>query len=131
MVVLSVLGRARIILLKFAGEESVVKENHIQVKKWLEKEVPSEEWLVQQMEAEGFRPYRWQAAPEEVFQTHTHPFHKVIYVLQGSIIFGFPIDGEPTTLNPGDRLDLPAEVPHLAVAGPHGVVCLEAHVHKD
>jgi hypothetical protein len=31
-------------------------------------------------------------------------------------------------LNPGERLDLPANVPHEANVGPKGVTCLEARL---
>jgi quercetin dioxygenase-like cupin family protein len=51
----------------------------------------------------------------------------VLYCVQGSITFGLPESGGAITLNPGDRLDLPAGVVHDGVVGPRGVICLEAH----
>jgi quercetin dioxygenase-like cupin family protein len=79
------------------------------------------------MDAEGLKPYAWSNAPGDVYAAHTHAYHKVIYVVQGSITFGLPRRGEQVTLRTGDRLDLPAGVAHDAVVGPQGVACLEAH----
>jgi quercetin dioxygenase-like cupin family protein len=62
-----------------------------------------------------------------VYGAHDHPYHKVIYVVQGSITFGLPGEGRRVALDAGDRLELPPGVVHEAVVGPRGVVCLEAH----
>jgi hypothetical protein len=47
--------------------------------------------------------------------------------IEGFAHFGLPGSGDKLTLNPGDRLELPAGVSHNAVVGKQGVVCLEAH----
>ena len=72
-------------------------------------------------------PYRWSNGPNDRYQAHSHGYHKVIYVVSGSITFGLPESKESVTLAAGDRLDLPAGVRHDAVVGPNGVVCLEDH----
>jgi quercetin dioxygenase-like cupin family protein len=77
------------------------------------------------MIAEGLAPYRWSNGPGDVYGAHTHPYDKVIYVVEGSITFGVP--GRQLELHPGDRLDLPAGTRHDARVGPDGVVCLEGH----
>ncbi|MFP4306345.1 MAG: hypothetical protein ACLFRG_05440 [Desulfococcaceae bacterium] len=46
---------------------------------------------------------------------------------RGAITFGLPERNETVELSIGDRMDLPAGVLHDAVAGPEGVVCVEAH----
>lgn len=101
--------------------------NVIQIKKWSHDHTPTEEELRQLIEAEGLQPYRWSNGPGDVYSAHEHSYHKVIYVVRGSITFGFPIDGDPTMLHAGDRLDLPPHIQHNAVVGSEGVVCLEAH----
>ena len=101
--------------------------NIIQIKKWTNETRPTEAQLYQLLEEEGLSAYRWSNGPFDVYDAHEHEYHKVIYIVSGSITFGFPIDGAPTVLYPGDRLDLPAHVQHNAVVGPEGVVCLEAH----
>lgn len=96
--------------------------------KWDQQNPPSEDLIQQRLEAEGLTYYKWSNAPGEIYAAHTHPFHKVIYVLKGSIIFGLPGSGEQVTLEAGDRLDLPAGMVHDARVGSEGVVCLEAHL---
>lgn len=101
--------------------------NHIiHIQKWASSEAPTEPELYEQMAQAGLKPYKWSSNPQDVFPAHDHPYVKIIMVVEGSITFGFPIEGEPTTLYPGDRLDLPQGVMHNAVAGKDGVVCLEA-----
>jgi quercetin dioxygenase-like cupin family protein len=79
------------------------------------------------MSEEDLRPYRWSNGPGDVYGAHTHGYHKVIYVVEGSITFGLPNEGERVQLKVGDRMDLPSGVRHDAVVGPDGVVCLEGH----
>ena len=102
-------------------------ENIISVQKWTGPQVPSERELQEMMRREGLKPYRWSNRPGDFYEAHVHDYHKVIYVVSGSITMGFPIEGEPTTLQAGDRLDLPPGVLHNAAVGARGVVCLEAH----
>jgi quercetin dioxygenase-like cupin family protein len=99
----------------------------VNVQPWPAGEAPGEAAIRRAMDAEGLKPYAWSNAPGDVYAAHTHAYHKVIYVVQGSITFGLPQRGEQVTLHTGDRLDLPAGVAHDAVVGPQGVTCLEAH----
>ncbi|HET7091264.1 MAG TPA: cupin domain-containing protein [Anaerolineae bacterium] len=94
---------------------------------WPNAEPPTESAIRQLFDAEGLRPYAWSNGPGDVYGAHHHAYHKVIYVVEGSITFGLPDEGRQVTLNMGDRLDLPAGVVHDAVVGLQGVVCLEAH----
>ncbi len=75
-------------------------------------------------EEEGLVPEIWSNGAGFVYGRHSHPFHKVLYCTEGSIVFHTP-DGDHA-LEPGDRLDLPPETPHSATVGPDGVTCLEA-----
>ncbi len=79
------------------------------------------------MKSEGLPYYQWSNGPGGVYPAHDHAYHKVIYVVQGSITFGLPQSEERITLKAGDRLDLPAGTLHNAVVGRQGVVCLEGH----
>jgi quercetin dioxygenase-like cupin family protein len=99
----------------------------VHVTAWPGAEPPTEAGLRKRYRAEGLSPYRWSNAPGDVYGAHRHAYHKVIYVVSGSITFGLPERGEEVTLRAGDRLDLPAGVAHDAVVGPEGVICLEAH----
>lgn len=106
-------------------------KNIIYIQKWNQPEQPTEESLRQLMQAEGLTPHRWSNGSGDVYAAHEHNYFKVIYIVSGSITFGFPIEGEPITLCVGDRLDLPAGIQHNAVVGLDGVVCLEAHKNAD
>nr|WP_290667680.1 cupin domain-containing protein [Ardenticatena sp.] len=99
----------------------------VSVTPWDRQEPATEAAIRARMAREGLSPYRWGNAPHDVYGVHSHPYHKVIYVVQGSITFHLPDTGEDVTLYAGDRLDLPAGVRHAATVGPDGVVCLEAH----
>jgi quercetin dioxygenase-like cupin family protein len=94
---------------------------------WTEKEPPTEAAIQRVFQAQGLQPYRWSNAPGDVYGAHSHSYHKVIYVVSGSITFRLPYTGQSVALHSGDRLDLPPGVVHDAVVGPEGVICLEAH----
>jgi quercetin dioxygenase-like cupin family protein len=99
----------------------------VRVRKWSSEGRPDEAALRELYEQENLRPYRWSNGPGDVYGVHHHPYHKIIYVVRGSITFLLPDRGTALELFPGDRLDLPAGVRHGADVGPQGVVCLEAH----
>ena len=96
---------------------------------WTKETPPTEEDLRESLEEQELRIFRWSGQPDGVFPGHTHGYHKIIHVIDGSIKFDFPARQQSIDLNQGDRLDLPAGVRHNAVAGMDGVTCLEAHVY--
>jgi mannose-6-phosphate isomerase-like protein (cupin superfamily) len=100
----------------------------VTVTSWDGPEQPTEQALRAWYAREGLSPYRWSNGPEYRYGTHRHPYHKVLYVVDGSIRFVLH-PGGPVDLNPGDRLDLPPGTDHSAVVGSRGVVCLEAARH--
>jgi quercetin dioxygenase-like cupin family protein len=97
------------------------------IERWSGEQPPTEAQLRRRLADEGLQPYRWSNAPGDVYGGHSHPYDKVIYVVQGSITFGLPELGQEALLRAGDRLDLPRDTQHDAVVGPEGVTCLEAH----
>jgi quercetin dioxygenase-like cupin family protein len=99
----------------------------IRIVRWQAEKPPSEAGLRRVMADENLQPYRWSNGPHDVYPAHRHGYHKVIYVVRGSITFGLPESGDRHTLSAGDRLELPAGVLHDAHVGPEGVACLEAH----
>lgn len=104
-----------------------MSENNIAVKRWPVDRTASPRNIEGLMQAENVPYYKWANGPGDVYGAHRHSYHKVIYVLEGSITFGLPDSGESISLRPGDRLDLPAGVRHDAVVGAQGVACLESH----
>jgi quercetin dioxygenase-like cupin family protein len=79
------------------------------------------------MRAEALAPYAWGNGPHDTYAAHSHAYDKVIYVVDGSIVFGLPKEGAEIELKAGDRLDLPKGTVHDATVGAQGVTCLEAH----
>jgi quercetin dioxygenase-like cupin family protein len=104
-----------------------MNQTKVGIRVWEGPDLPAEGELREHFAAEGLRPYSWSNAPGDVYPPHSHSYHKVIYIVEGSITFGLPEQRKKATLYPGDRLDLPAGVLHDAVVGPQGVRCLEAH----
>lgn len=101
--------------------------DRVDVIRWSEEQLPDEALLRNIMADEDLHPYVWSNGPGDVYGAHRHSFHKVIYVIRGSITFGLPDTGDKVTVNTGDRLELPVGVTHDAVVGKQGVACLEAH----
>lgn len=81
---------------------------------------------VEVLHALGGVPREWSNAPGVRYVEHFHPYFKVSFCIEGSIRFCSP--SRSFDLGPGDRLDLPPGVPHSAVVGPDGVLCVEAGV---
>jgi hypothetical protein len=102
-------------------------QSDVKVTKWSEDIKPAKAELLKIMAREGLDPYTWSNGPGDVYSAHQHSYHKVIYVVTGSITFGLPEKNDFVELRAGDRLDLPSGVRHNAVVGEQGVVCLEAH----
>ena len=80
---------------------------------------------VARFEAEGCSPPRaWANGPGDRYGRHAHPYRKVLFCLEGSIVFH--TDEGDLTLTAGDRLDLDPGTPHAATVGPDGCACVEA-----
>lgn len=69
-------------------------------------------------------PRPWANGPGDAYGRHAHPYHKVLFCLEGSITFHLR-DGD-VTLVAGDRLDLEPATEHGATVGPKGCSCVEA-----
>jgi uncharacterized protein YjlB len=95
------------------------------VKRWQWDKTLSEAAIIRQLEMEGLETQRWKNVSGTRYQAQRYEFDKVILVMRGSILFRIPDTGEEVSLNPGDRLELPAGTSHEAIVGPMGVVCLE------
>jgi quercetin dioxygenase-like cupin family protein len=96
------------------------------VVRWAGDTPPTRADLVSRFEAEGLKPYSWSNGPGDIYQPHSHSYHKVLYCLSGSIVFRVLPAGVDYGLSPGDRLDLPPRTEHGAIVGREGVTCLEA-----
>jgi len=71
-------------------------------------------------------PRSWANGPGDRYERHRHDAHKVLFCLEGSIVFH--TDDGDLELTAGDRFDLPAGTAHAATVGPSGCACIEAYV---
>jgi hypothetical protein len=69
-------------------------------------------------------PRSWANGPGDRYGRHAHPFHKVLFCLEGSIVFH--TDDGDVELAAGDRLDLEPETAHAGTVGDRGCTCIEA-----
>lgn len=86
---------------------------------------PSGASIEASMRTEGLDPHRWGNRPDFRYGWHEHDYHKVLYCLQGSIVFHTREAGD-LPLGPGDRLDIEPATSHAATVGRRGVECIEA-----
>jgi AraC-like ligand binding domain len=69
-------------------------------------------------------PRSWANGPGDRYGRHEHAFHKVLFCLEGSIVFH--TDVGDVELTAGDRLDLEPGTAHAATVGTQGCSCIEA-----
>jgi len=105
--------------------------SELHVKRWEAANLPTESLLMEIMKQQLLNPYSWSNGPFDTYFAHKHDYHKVIYVVRGSITFGLPVLKMKVELKAGDRLDLPAGIVHDAQVGAEGVLCLEGHIEKS
>lgn len=75
------------------------------------------------LEQEGLSPYRFEMVPGDVYGDHSHPEAEIRWVVSGRM--RILVNQEELILEPGDRLDLAANVVHSAdVFGEEVVVTL-------
>ncbi|MCP4140410.1 MAG: cupin domain-containing protein [Chloroflexi bacterium] len=99
----------------------------IKVLRWGKEKAPTQKTLEEILHNEGLSYYAWSNNPNDLYAPHLHTYHKIIYVLRGSITFILPEEKQELTLHSGDRLELPANTVHSAAVGSQGVTCFEAH----
>ena len=87
---------------------------------------PSPDALEVLLHTDGLEPRWWSNDPGDRYASHSHPYHKVLYCSEGSIVFH--TDQGDIELHPGDRLDIDPATDHAATVGPRGVTCVEAPV---
>lgn len=96
--------------------------------RWAKSTPPTRQELHALYRSEDLSPYEWSNGPGDEYSAHTHSYHKVLYIVSGSITWILPDLNQEIETFPGDRIDLPRGTAHAARVGPHGVVCLEGHI---
>jgi mannose-6-phosphate isomerase-like protein (cupin superfamily) len=69
-------------------------------------------------------PRSWGNGPSDTYRRHSHDHHKVLFCLDGSIVFHTE-EGD-LEMAKGDRLDVEPGTSHAATVGPAGCRCVEA-----
>ena len=84
-------------------------------------------WSVLRMQ--GFDPHIWFGYNGDVSPVESVPYKRVIWVAQGTITVHLPEQNQEFNLQRGDRLDLPARIPHSTIVRSDEFVCVEARRH--
>ena len=85
----------------------------MKLKRWGRDRPPTARELEDILKKEGLAFYRWRDAAGTTYPWHTHTHGEVRWVISGSIKMCLR-DEREIILNPGDRLDLPANTEHWA-----------------
>ena len=64
--------------------------SEVQVTGWPGDALPTKDDLLAKFAEEDITPYTWGNPPGDRYAPHTHPYHKVIYVVHGSVRFEMP-----------------------------------------
>jgi quercetin dioxygenase-like cupin family protein len=82
--------------------------------------------LMARLRAEATGCYSWSNEPGDRYAAHSHSYEKVLYCVDGSIMFNLEAQGDKRIeLKAGDRMMLPVGTVHSAVVGPAGCTCIE------
>jgi len=103
-------------------------QSTIAITRWQGSQHPSMSTIVRQMKAEGLRPYKWQNTANHRYAVRSHNYHKVLYVVDGTVEITLPDNNQRVKLRTGDRIEIPPSVRHGAIVGRSGAQCVEAAV---
>ena len=103
-------------------------EQSIQVRRWAGGQHPTMHTITSKMQDEGLRPYMSINSPNTRQAVRSHGYHKVLYVIDGTLEVIFPDSNQRVTLRSGDRIDVPASVRHGTITRTGGATCVEAAI---
>ena len=81
--------------------------------------------LMTRLQSEASGCYSWSNGAGDRYAPHSHSYEKVLYCVDGSIVFALEAEGRRLELKPGDRMVLPAGTVHSAIVGQSGCTCIE------
>ncbi len=79
-----------------------------------------EDRIAEEVQKEGFDPIRITDSPGRLYSPHRHAETKLLVFLKGSM--EVHVAGEKYDCKPGDKLIIPGNTEHSALAGPGGCV---------
>jgi hypothetical protein len=108
----------------------MIKTTSAEVTRWQGSQHPTTSLITRMMEKEGMRAYAWNGTPNKQFPTTSNNFHRILYIVAGSLEVNLPDENHRYTLKTGDRLIVPAGIRYSLIVGPQGADCLEAAVKR-
>ena len=106
-------------------------ETAVHCRRWQGGQHPTVSAITRLMQKEGLRPYMWRMQSNQRHAVRSHGYHKVLYVVDGTVEVVFPDSNQGTKLRGGDRLDIPAGVRHGIIVRNGGVTCMEASIRRE
>lgn len=98
--------------------------------RWKGGQNPTLSTITRQMQKDGLRPYVWDNTPNYRYGVRSHGYHKVVYVVEGTLEITLPDSNQRVRLRAGDRVDLPPFLRHGMIVGKSGAKCVEAAVRR-
>jgi quercetin dioxygenase-like cupin family protein len=106
------------------------REDGVRVLRHEEDYPPTEVEAEAKLHQEGYESFKWHDVPGAVYPRHRHEDDECLWVLEGALEIELTeTPAQSVLLHPGDRIYLPAKVPHRAripdeAQAPHGVTYL-------
>ncbi len=100
----------------------------VRITRWSGGQHPTLSTITREMKKEGLRPYMWMNMPNHRYAVRSHGYHKVLYVIEGTVEVVLPDSNQRTRLRAGDRADIPAGTRHGTIVGTTGAKCVEASI---
>jgi quercetin dioxygenase-like cupin family protein len=100
----------------------------ISLTRWRGAQHPTQQAVIQRMQAEGLKPYLTSYGPNARDGVRSHGYGKVLYCVEGSIEISLPDLRQTIILKPGDRLELPRGTRHGVTVGLNGARCMEGAI---
>lgn len=98
----------------------------VTVTRWQGSQHPNMNNIMRLVKQEQLRPYMWTNMPNHRYAVRSHNYHKVLYVIEGTVEVTLPDSNQRVTLRTGDRIDIPAGIRHGTIVGRTGAKCVEA-----
>ncbi|MFL5812495.1 MAG: cupin domain-containing protein [Bdellovibrionia bacterium] len=92
----------------------------MRIVRWERADPPSQEEAEARLHQEGYESFKWYDVPGACYRKHVHKQDECIWILRGELIF--EIEDQKYSLKTGDRLYLPAKLPHTAEVSKNGSV---------
>ncbi len=92
--------------------------------RWSKVYESSEEELIELLDAMNISANRWELEEWETLDTQSSDHEVRLWCAEGSVVY--MLDDTSVSLQPGDSLTIPANMPFKAAAGIAGCACYEA-----